>query len=999
MLRVVLVALFFNCFWGLMGQVQKQFAFAHYETRSGLPSNQINGMVQDKKGYIWMATLEGLVCYDGVRYKVFRKSSEDSTSFPMRAVGQIMMDYKGRLWVIGGYSKVGIFDTEKHVFKAAAIQPLDSALVNAPKGLIEGVEGQVLLGIGTREILAWDEATNTFRPAIDLFPSQPEWKIHGFGVIPDSRKFWVVINNKLAVYNRDTKNLSTSENNVEKEPLVDKFSHLVNFNAVLFDKKNRFWAAIWIGGGPRVYCLDLNTGKFLLEGVSFSLDLLNAYYELHAFHEQQDGTIWVRGLGVLAYFNESKNKFEHILSGTKPFEEMTYETAHAFFEDREHNIWVGTDGAGLYRFNPSKAFFTNVYLDGKGADKKIHGSPQSFLMDSDSSVLVGFWGDGLFRFNRDLEKVPTAIKGLDPFSTTAVWDMCHDRDGVHAWFACQPGVFKYNKVSRSGHFIFPAIFQNRTVRQVETDASGNLWFGTQGLGLFKWDARKGAKDFEKGLYKIEDVKINHPINKITIDSKGWVWVASEIAGVYVVDASNDKVLYHFHESKSGFEHLPALGVCAVLEYSDSLMIVATNSHVVYFDRYKKTTRLAYNLGDISGFIASLEKDAQGNVWMGTTTTLYRFHPSKSGLWGMDRSDGIFNDNFMLSTSLLLPDGRLMFGVSDHFIVFDPSKIKPSTELPEVSITDVKINNHSFPLESFLHQPKAVFTHEENALHIDFSTLRFNNRCTIQYQLQGIDKDWVNADKNCEANYAYLPPGTYRFYTRTMDSELHYSAEQLHFTIQILPPFYQTWWFYSLILLLAGGMIFGFDRERMKREKAVAQVRNNIYNDLHKEVNTALQNINILSEIANIKAESDPQKAKEFIAQIHSKSNQMINNMDDMLWSITPENDAVQKMTERMKELVAALNAQYDSSIEMHIDDKVKKHQLGMRERYEAFVVFKKGLQKIIKDCPSGFRLYVDVTSSQLVYTVDFYQNQAGIAQLKRDEFFLNADGIAQWWIE
>ncbi len=993
MLKFLGTFLLLNGFLNLYGQ--KQFVFTHYESRTGLPSNQINSIIQDKKGYIWMGSLGGLISFDGIRFKSFRAKPDDTLSIPMRTINQTILDYKNRLWIVGGQYKVGIFDTEQHVFKEARLQLRDSTLKNAPKGIVKGIDDAVLLGVGGRELLVLDEKDYVFKPADDYFPIQPGWDIHSFGVIPNTHKFWAVINNQLIVYNRDSKNVSTFENNIENELIVAKLNHIPHINNLHFDQKNRLWLSAWSKDAPRIYCLDLQSGEFALEYFSF-FPVLKTYHEIRDFAEQSDGTIWISGLGVFAYYDESKKCFEHIHSGTKPYEEINYEVTLVLFEDREHNIWVGTDGAGLYRFNPKRNIFSNVYMFRKSGDRNTNGSPQSFFMDTDSSMLVGVWGNGIYRFNLDLKHIPIHIKGLPEDNGISVWDMCHDRDSVHAWFATQKGIFKLNKVKRSGQFLYPAIFQNRTVRQVEADAYGNMWFGTQGLGLIKWDAQKGKYDFEKGLYPIKDAKINRPINKIIVDSKGWVWVSCEQAGIYVLDASSDKIIYHFRENASGFENLPTSAVCGLLEYNDSLMILTTNSHVLCFNRKEKKTTVLYGPEDISGFIASLEKDNHGHVWMGTTTTLYRFQPDKKGLWAMDRRDGIFNDAFVLSASLLMPDGRLAFGVSEHFIAFDPAKIESSAQLPPVSITAARVNNQNYPLNVLLSQPsKTVLTHEQNALTIDLATFVFNVRCTIQYRLEGIDKNWVNADNNGQADYAFLPPGTYRFYTRTADADMNFSEEQHQFTLQILPPFYQAWWFYSLLILAAGGLLFWLDHERKKRESAVEQIRNDISDDLHKEVHTALQNINVLSEMANIKAETDPQKAKEFIAQIHGKSHQMIDAMEDMLWSITPENDSMYKMVERMKELTASLNARHPSKIELRVDEMILDLTLNMKQRYDAFVIFKKGLHKIAKACPDGFRIHIDAEGGTLNYTIDCPQTQSRPAPLKRDDFF-QQKGVVKW---
>jgi hypothetical protein len=134
-----------------------------------------------------------------------------------------------------------------------------------------------LLGVGGRELLILDEKDYVFKPTDDYFPIQPGWNIHSFGVIPNTRKFWAVINNQLMVYNRDSKNFSTFEHNIENELIVAKLNHIPHINALHFDQKNRLWLSAWIKDSPRIYCLDLQSGEFVLEYLNF-LPVLKTYH-------------------------------------------------------------------------------------------------------------------------------------------------------------------------------------------------------------------------------------------------------------------------------------------------------------------------------------------------------------------------------------------------------------------------------------------------------------------------------------------------------------------------------------------------------------------------------------------------------------------------------------------------------------------------------------------------------------------------------------------------
>lgn len=957
------------CWWpyDAQGQQQGQFVFNHYDMNLGLPSNKINDIAQDAKGFLWLATPEGLVRFDGVRSKVFRKR-RGMEHLPFSYVSQLHLDNRGRLWMLTTYAKVGYFNTTTFQYVETPLELEDPTLLNTAKGFIEGTGGQVFIGVAGREILLFDEQAQVFKPAHAYFPRRPGWEVRIFWQEPGTQRYGAILKNGVAIYNRATGAMSYTGHNAEKHPLVDVLGQFSHFAGFLWDKQGRLWFGAAEQNQIKIFCYDLKAGKFLWRGLTLDIPP-GQYFELWQLVELSNGTIWAHGAAVFAVFDPTKGRFVTVPSGVRPYEQINYDYIPALVEDTEHNLWVGTEDKGLYRFNPGGTLFRNIGYPNTKSGQPSSGSPLSFLMGPDSSLLVNVWGEGFYRFDKDFKLLPADINGWNDQNTTAAWDVCRDPDGIHAWYACQPGIYKYNMARRTGTFYNPAIFEGKTIRQIAVDPKGNLWFGTQSLGLFKWDAQRGKDDFEKGLYKISEAKINRQVNHIAVDAKGWVWVATAEFGIYVLDSQDDRLVYHFDEKAQGFERIPEAGVSQVLEYSDSVMVLTTSSSVLAFNRTLRQTRELLRDDDIYGLIASVERDREGNLLIGTTSHLYRFHPYKRVFASFNRADGIFDDRFVLSSSYVMPDGRMVFGADRHLVVFDPRALKSSGSMPNVVISGIKRNGVSINTDSLLRLPRVEVAPDANAMTLELSTLRYDHWHAVQYKMEGLDKDWLSSGFNYQAIYTFLPPGTYRFLTRTVDSERNFSTEQVHFTLKVYPPFYQAWWFYCLLGLLGGALLFWFDAERMKRKEAIAQVRNKIADDLHQEVNTALQHINILSEMANIKAGNDPRKSQEYITQIAQKSQNILVAMDDMLWAISPGNDSMEKIAARMREFVGHLNARKQTRIELLVDDSVKRMSFDMKIRYGLFVLFKEMLQGMLSVCPQGFNVHVSLDKKQLCYTV------------------------------
>ncbi len=411
------------------------------------------------------------------------------------------------------------------------------------------------------------------------------------------------------------------------------------------------------------------------------------------------------------------------------------------------------------------------------------------------------------------------------------------------------------------------------------------------------------------------------------------------------------------------------------------MLITTATRIIKYNRLLK--RSAYiGLPEImSGYIAALEKDKNGYVWLTTTSGLYRINIAKKIFINFNRSDGINNDHFLLASSRQLPDGRMIFGTTTNFVVFNPDSIKINSSSPEIKITDFKVMNKSLQVDSLMQLKEIDLDYKENSLVIEFSTLNYSSAYLIKYKLVDLDKDWKIADKDKEAIYNYLPPGTYRFQLKAINEEGNETEKTLELIIKVSPPFWKSWWFYSILVLLTGSLIYWFDRERMNRKEVMQKMRTDIADNLHQEVNMALNNINILSEMAKLKAENNPQKSKEYIEQIHSRSHNMMIAMDDMLWSIDPENDNMEKTVERMKEYVDSLKNRHGADIEIFVDKKVQSLELNMKLRHEAFLLFKEALKSLVHAGAKKCDIYIGLEKSKLLFTMQFANDSCDIQQL------------------
>jgi signal transduction histidine kinase len=296
----------------------------------------------------------------------------------------------------------------------------------------------------------------------------------------------------------------------------------------------------------------------------------------------------------------------------------------------------------------------------------------------------------------------------------------------------------------------------------------------------------------------------------------------------------------------------------------------------------------------------------------------------------------------------MPDGKIIFGADNEFIVFDPMKVAINNTAPDVAITGFKLMNQPLLADSLLQRKTIELSPEDNSIAIEFSGLTYDGTYIIKFKLEGLDKDWRAADFSNQVVYSYLPPGTYTFLAKSEDAEGNPSKNITKLIIVVNPPFWKTWWFFCLLALVVAAVFYWLDKQRLNKLMALQNVRTEIASSLHEDVNTTLNNINLLSEMARKKADKDIDRSKEYIDQISDKSHNMIIAMDDILWSIDPENDSMEKSLLRMMEFADALRNRHGAHIELALDKKVRSLRLDMKTRHEVFFIFKEALRTIVQ---------------------------------------------------
>jgi hypothetical protein len=433
------------------------------------------------------------------------------------------------------------------------------------------------------------------------------------------------------------------------------------------------------------------------------------------------------------------------------------------------------------------------------------------------------------------------------------------------------------------------------------------------------------------------------------DKTDRIWVGTRNMGLFVMDSTGKIVLYQFNEQPDSFTFM-GNSVFDVVQYNDSIFFVSTGFlNILNLNSGKIQTLTQYD-GLPGAGLTQLLLDDEGVLWFNHNNGLGSYNYQKNLFVSYNERNGIIMANKSIHAKLKMKNGEFWFGGENALFGFRPEGLKFKTAPPDVRLTDYKLFNTFIPLDSLLACEKVLLKPDQNSLTIYFSSLSYTQQDKLQYyyKMDGVDKGWNRAEQDLAANYTTLAPGEYTFNVKCINMQGIESANITSLRIDISPHFHQSRMFPFLVILFVFTITYTFYRLRLYRLLAVERIRNKVARDRHDDVGSALSTINILSSMAKTKLLTDPVKTSEYISKITSNSQYMMDAMDDIVWSIKPDNDNMQKIVARMREYASSILEPKDIVISFDVAENIYDLKLNMETRRDVFLIFKEALNNSAK---------------------------------------------------
>ncbi len=810
---IILTVLLSQVFTG----ISQPFYFTHHQVDDGLSNNAVLCMMQDKLGFMWFGTRDGLNRFDGLSYKVFRNDPANPHTIGSNAIICLSEADNKKIWV-GTEKGLYIFDelTEKFTqFPSAGNGAIQAIKVKG--NMVYYITLYVLYSYNTKTNQVKDHPYPKEATAFSIFEDNSVWIATSAGMVARYNPSSDAFDNMHNVFSKSQNPVSkriqsicdagggkilvgTSNEGLKILDIYSKdYSNLITYNAdktditvmdILRTGDQQYWIATQSG----IYIVDLNTNTYNHISKKFEDPYSLSNNIVQSLYKDKQGGIWASTyFGGVNYYSSKQMNFKKYF----PKKSETSISGYAVGEirgDKNGMLWIATEDAGLNRFDPATGRFTNFNPALKSGSVS-YSNIQCLLVNGDS-IWAGTFLHGLDLLSLDGHRIKnynTVNSNIgsnfsDALLKTSTGQIITGTD---------KGLYLFSK-SRN-NFVPVNALPQAFFRALAEDKEGNIWAGTYGNGVYKYNpATQKSYHYSFSVGHNKSVASNI-INYIHCDENKTIWLATEG------------------------------GLCRLDPGTGALKIYTT--------RHQLPANVIY----------TIVEDKKKNFWISTSKGLAKFNPSSGSVQTFSKSDGLLTDQFNYRSAYKNKNGSIYFGSVKGMISFHPDSISDSQFQSPVYITGFQVYNKELnigdaasPLkQSILFTSDIKLPYNQSSFSIDFAALDYSAPITLEYayKMEGLDKTWNHLPSNRKVYFTELPSGKYSFIVKNDNNTDESGAARLN--IEIIPPLWLTWQAYfvyiTLSLLLTYLLIMFFvnrSRERHQRrlEKMAFEKEKEHYED-------------------------------------------------------------------------------------------------------------------------------------------------------------------------
>ncbi|MCR8558604.1 response regulator [Mucilaginibacter sp. BJC16-A38] len=850
--------------------IQAQNKIVKFSTLSleqGLSQSDVKCIIKDHTGYMWFATDDGLNRYDGYHFAVYRHNAKDKHSLPSNNVTTIFEDKAGNIW-IGSGGGLSLYDQNTDSFttfvsnkndeRTLSSMDVTSVFEDSKNNIWVGTySGIDLLDVKTKKFKRFlytknrDDISSHHITSITEDNGGNLWLgtlggLYRFSYPSGATKLYLHSNdinslcddqvNALLINEDGNLLIGTATRGLDVLDLkTDSFKHYANQPTNKFSLTNNDVDALALAGNKKIW-VPTEDGIDLFDEVSGTF---THYLNDDRFNTSENNSIecvlytgGILWLGTyesgVRYYDTNVTTFDYYYKYLTDSSKLSNNIVTSFAEEGK-GYWIGTDGGGLNYLDTTSKKFTHYYPQ---ANKNSIAGKHilKLLKDKDENLWIGYYNAGLDVLNYKTKKFTHYATGRNPsqISYYTVFALAEDKTG-DIWVGMDSEglniIHQSKVVKRYKHSPSDTLhsLSNNDVRSLYRDREGNMWIGTySGLNLYN-PSTDGFIHF-----KTTTGLTGNAIISIFEDHKGNIWVGTLGSGLNLLD--------------------------------------------------KKTNTLsAYTFSDSSRYsiVNSITEDDKGFLWLGTNMGLVKFKPHTKEFRKYTAANNLQGYEFFMGAVLKAKNGKLLFGGHNGFNIVDPDLLVINRTQHNVVFTGFQLFNKKVAIgpnsvlkQSITQTREITLSYDQSVFTIEYSALNYTlpEMNSYAYKMDGFEKNWNYVGQQRKATYTNLNPGEYTFEVKAANSDGIWNSKPATIKIIIIPPFYMTWWFRILVLIIICLIVYSYSRYRIYAIKAQRKVLQKLVKEQTAEVTKQSEELQSQAEELQALNEELQAQSEELMSQ-------------------------------------------------------------------------------------------------------------------------------------
>ncbi|MCW5971371.1 MAG: hypothetical protein KIT57_22920 [Blastocatellales bacterium] len=786
--------------------------FTSLTTEDGLSQNTVLCMLQDRQGFMWFGTQNGLNRFDGYSFNVYRHDAADPGSLRDNYVLSLYEDRGGVLWV--GTNKGGLnrYDRRTEQFRAYVNIPDDaeSLSLNAVTAIVEDEAGYLWVATDGQGVNRFDPRTGKFKRFINDPAGAENRRLNIVNdlYLDGAGTLW--LGTSLGLSGMDLRNHEIRRYRHDpKDPQT--LSH-DRVQSIVEDREG----ALWVGTPGGLHRFDRSSGRMS----RFQHDPVNsdtlAHNDVQRVFLDQGGRLWLATVNGLDRFDAETGRFIHHefdpAFDPNARRGVRRQKVLALYEDRSGSLWAGVQDAGLVRYDARAKPFVNFAHDPRNPHSLGGGVVRAFFEDSSGRLLVSD-SAGIYQLDRETGRfsplrpvLPGELGGKIP----SVSSLAEDREG-RLWLAAGRGLLRLEGAAPHARF-FPT---EHVLHTICVARDGRIWAGTHGGGMLGFDpVTERITTYLKDPLDTQSLSDNL-VYTIGEDREGMIWVGTN-QGLNRFDPATRRFTRFLNDPQDP-DSLGYNLVFSIREDRAGRLWIGTGGGLNLFDRKtERFRRYTEKDGLPSASIIGILEDSEGRLWLGTMKGLARFDPQTGACRNYDRTDGLFGNEVNQNAYYQNREGMFFFGGSGGFSAFLPEQILDDETPPPVVLTLCRRYNTDAAegvalVEKGISARSVIeFSYKDNILTFEFAALSFRHpeKNQYAYQLAGYSDRWIQLGAKRDVTFTNLNAGDYTLHVRGSNGDGVWNTAGTSLRIRIIPPFWRRWWFVGLELLAMVGLGIG-----------------------------------------------------------------------------------------------------------------------------------------------------------------------------------------------